>query len=77
MPVRYFRLMRQQVFGRVARGLKQVEVGFKIGKTQYLLAGLARAHEFAGAAQFQIFARDSEAVGIVLDDAQALATAVR
>ena len=46
-----------------ARPVQQVGVGRQVGEAQQRRAGLARAQEFAGAADLQVAPRDLEAVG--------------
>ena len=62
----------QQPGGDVARLVDDPLVGFQVGEAQHGLAGLARAEEFAGAADLQVAPRDLEAVGGLAHRHQAL-----
>src|SRR3569623_3464414 len=57
---------------RVARLFAQPLVGLQVGAAQHGFAGLARAEEFAGAANIQIAARDLEAIRSFAHGSQAL-----
>src|SRR5688572_5553360 len=63
-------LRAQELDGRAARRVEQIEVGVDVGETQHRDPALARAEELAGAAQPQVLARDLEAVAVLEDDLQ-------
>src|SRR5882762_2871260 len=70
-------MITQQLRRDIARRFEKIDILFQIGEAQHRHAALARTQQLPRAAQAQIVARDLEAVGILVDDAQTLARIVR
>lgn len=66
-------MLGEQGFGQLLGLFDQVGVGVEVGVTQQGDAALAAADKFAGAAQFKVLPGDFKAVGVFVDDFQALA----